>query len=139
MVFQLGDLLNEMNGNDPSLAVKFVPWIQSSPNVPANSNGYRLPNGRIPSAAQLRADPSLRLPAEKPSDPEAAEKAEEAFEHLLDATTDRIRNASQNIYQAHKEAIEMGHFHWSEAAYLKYALNLTDDMTDFIEIGRAHV
>jgi monoamine oxidase len=132
MVFQLADVLNEMNGNDPALAVKFIPWIQSSPNVPANSNGYRLPNGRIPSNAQIKANSSLVLPAYEPSDPEAAEHAEEAIEKFLDATPERIRNASQNVYRAHKEAIEMGHFQWSEAAYLRYALNLSADVTDFM-------
>jgi monoamine oxidase len=132
MVFQLGDVLNKMNGHDPALAVKFIPWIQSSPNVPANSNGYRLPNGRIPSVAMIAANSSLRLPAANSPDPVAQEHAEEAIEKLLDATPERIRNASQNIYKAHKEAIQMGHFHWSEAAYLRYALNLTDDLVDFM-------
>ncbi|KAF2745239.1 hypothetical protein M011DRAFT_469627 [Sporormia fimetaria CBS 119925] len=132
MVFQLGDVLNEMNGNDPALAVKFIPWIQSSPNVPANSNGYRLPNGRIPSAAMIRANSSLRLPGPEPSDPEAVEIAEEALENFYDNTPERLRNASQNVYKAHKEAIERGLFNWSEANYLRYALNLTADMVDFI-------
>ena len=71
MVFQLGDVLNQMNGNDSHLAVNFIPWIQSSPNVPANSNGYRLPNGRIPSAAQIKANSSLMLPAAAGPDEEA--------------------------------------------------------------------
>ena len=132
MVFQLADTLNAMNGQDPALAVKFIKWIQSSPNVPANSNGYRLPNGRIPSAAQLRANSSLRNPSYVASDHKAEETADEAIKKFLDANPDRIRNASQNIYKAHKEAIEMGHFHWSEAAYLRYALNLTADMVDFM-------
>jgi hypothetical protein len=28
MVFQLGEVLNNMNGHDPALAVNFIPWIQ---------------------------------------------------------------------------------------------------------------
>lgn len=132
MVFQLGDVLNQMNGHDPALAVKFIPWIQSSRNVPASSNGGRLPNGRIPSVAQIAANSSLRLPAYQSPDPDAQEHAEEAIEAFLDATTDRIRNASQNIYKAHKQAIELGHFQWSEAAYLRYHLNLSADLVDFM-------
>lgn len=132
MVFQLADTLNAMNGNDSKLAVNFIPWIQSSPNVPANSNGFRLPNGRIPSAAQIRANSTYRNPSLPFSDPDAAELAEHAIEELMDATPERIRAASQNIYKAHKEAIASGHFHWSEAAYLRYVLNMTSDMVDAV-------
>ncbi|PSN75214.1 hypothetical protein BS50DRAFT_478236 [Corynespora cassiicola Philippines] len=132
MVFQLADVLNQMNGNATDLAVNFIPWIQSSPNVPANSNGFRLPNGRIPSAAQIQANSSYRLAAAESSDPEAAEMAEEEYESFIDATNERLRNVSQNIYKAHKEAIEKGLFHWSEAAYLRYALNMSADTVDYV-------
>ncbi|KAF1999220.1 hypothetical protein P154DRAFT_523440 [Amniculicola lignicola CBS 123094] len=132
MVFQLGDVLNAMNGNASDLAVKFIPWIQSSPNVPANSNGFRLPNGRIPSAAQIRANSSYRYPAANASNPEEAAFALEAVEELLDESPERLRNASQNIFAAHKEAIAKGLFHWSEAAYLRYYLNLSSDTVDFV-------
>lgn len=134
MVFQLADALNKLNGNDSSLAVNFIPWIRVSPNVPANSNGYRLPNGRIPSAAQVKADPSLVLPASKPDDydEEVVAKAEDALSAFYDKTPGRLRNASKNIYKAHKEAIERGLFHWSEAAYLRYHLNMSQDMIDYV-------
>lgn len=132
MVFQLAEYVNQLNGNDSSLAVNFIPWIQSSPNLPANSNGYRLPNGRTPSAAQIKANSSLVLPAAKPSNPEEAEKAQSEYEKFVDASPERLRNVSQNIFQAHKEAIEKGLFHWSEAAYLRYYLNLNSDTVDFV-------
>jgi monoamine oxidase len=132
MVFQLGDVLNQMNGNDSHLAVNFIPWIQSSPNLPANSNGYRLPNGRIPSAAQIKANSSLVLPAAKGPDPEAEEKAKEALDEFMGVDEETLKNISTNIYQAHKAAVEKGLFHWSEQSYLRYALNLTADEVDFI-------
>ncbi|KAF1925138.1 uncharacterized protein M421DRAFT_424166, partial [Didymella exigua CBS 183.55] len=132
MVFQLADVLNQMNGNDSHLAVNFIPWIQSSPNVPANSNGYRLPNGRIPSAAQIKANSSLVLPAAVGPDPEADEKAEEALDDFEGITTEVVKSISTNVYQAHKAAVEKGLFHWSEQSYLRYALNLTADEVDFI-------
>ncbi|KAF3049017.1 hypothetical protein E8E11_004712 [Didymella keratinophila] len=132
MVFQLGDVLNHMNGNDSHLAVNFIPWIQSSPNLPANSNGYRLPNGRIPSAAQIKANSSLVLPAAKGPDPEAEDKAEEALGEFMGVDEETLKNISTNIYQAHKAAVEKGLFHWSEQSYLRYALNLTADEVDFI-------
>jgi monoamine oxidase len=132
MVFQLADVLNQMNGANSSLAVNFIPWIQSSPNVPVNSNGYRLPNGRIPSAAQLKANASLALPAYTAPDAEAEEHAEEAVDAFMGITPEVLRNISTNIYQAHKAAVEKGLFHWSETAYLRYALNMSANDVDFM-------
>ncbi|KAM5367414.1 hypothetical protein ACJZ2D_010059 [Fusarium nematophilum] len=132
MVFQLADVLNEMNGNTSDLAVNFIPWIQSSPNTPANSRGYRLPNGRIPSSAQITADPSLVPAAPNASDPVGAELGEGFVERLIGLTPERMRNISTNIFQAHREAIDRGLFHWSEAGYLKYQLGLDADTVDFL-------
>src|ERR1700712_1900765 len=58
MVFQLGDALNQMNGNDSALEVKFIPWIQYASNDPA-ATSKRRPDGTIPGGAELRLDPSL--------------------------------------------------------------------------------
>lgn len=134
MVFQLADVLNQMNGgNTSSLAVNFIPWIQSSPNVPGNSNGFRLPNGRIPSAAQIRANrTAYTLPSAAGPDPEAQEHATEQFEEFIGVTPDVLRSISKNVYKAHKEAVDKGLFNWSEAAYLKYALNASADVVDFL-------
>lgn len=138
MVFQLADVLNKMNGNDSNLAVNFIPWIQSSPNVPANSNGYRLPNGRIPSAAQLaqiRASNSSLIPAAlRPANysAEIAEHAEEEVTKLIGFTPAQSRKVATNLFTAHKDAIDRGLFQWSEAAFLRYQLNLTADMVDYI-------
>ncbi|KIX05177.1 uncharacterized protein Z518_06049 [Rhinocladiella mackenziei CBS 650.93] len=133
MVFQLADVLNKMNSNDhPELAVNFIPWIQSSPNVPANSRGYRLPNGRIPSSAQIEANSSLSNPAPAAHDPEAAETAEEALEEFVDVDDEKIREAATNVYQAHKQAIEDGLFYWSEANYIRYFLGMDANTTDYV-------
>jgi hypothetical protein len=35
---------------------------------------------------------------------------------------ERLRKIATNMYQAHKQAVEDGMFHWSEAGYLKYAM-----------------
>ncbi|KAF2196931.1 hypothetical protein GQ43DRAFT_444681 [Delitschia confertaspora ATCC 74209] len=132
MVFQLGDVLNQMNGNDSELAVKFIPWIQNSPNVPADTNGFRLPNGRIPGLSEMRANTSYVNPATPPSDPEAAKHAAEVIEEVIGATPERLRQIATNVFQAHKEAIDKGLFQWSEAAYLKYALNMSTDTVDYV-------
>ncbi|CRK42061.1 hypothetical protein BN1723_005253 [Verticillium longisporum] len=132
MVFQLADVLNEMNGNDSDLAVKFIPWIQSSPNTPTNSRGYRLPNGHIPSSAQAAASPDMIPKAANASDPEGAELGGKFLERLLDMSPERMRNISTNVFQAHRDAIDRGLFSWSEAAYLKYQLGLDGDTVDFV-------
>jgi monoamine oxidase len=132
MVFQLGDVLNQLNGNASDLLVKFIPWIQSSPNVPANSNGYRLPNGRIPSSAQIKANSSLAFPSATSPDKEAQSHAAEALEEFKGITPEVLRNISTNVYRAHKDAIDKGLFHWSETAYLRYALNMSSDLVDYM-------
>ncbi|USP79479.1 hypothetical protein yc1106_06753 [Curvularia clavata] len=135
MVFQLGEVLTKMNGGpDSDLAVNFIPWIQSSPNVPASSNGYRLPNGRIPSAAQLRSNATAySLPdVEGSPDEKTVEKVTEELENFIGTTPEVIREMHQNVYKAHKHAVEKGLFHWSEAAYVRYALNQSADVTDYI-------
>lgn len=133
MVFQLGDVLNQLNGNSSSLAVNFIPWIQASNNVPGNSNGFRLPNGRIPSAAQIKSNrTAYTFPAAEGPDEEAQEHAEEALEEFIGVTPEVLREMSTNVYKAHKDAVEKGLFNWSEAAYLKYALNQSADVVDFL-------
>ena len=132
MVFQLADVLNDMNGQDPALKVNFIPFIQSSPNVPTDSNGFRLPDGRIPSGAQLAANSSLALPQAAPPNPDVVSSASRAFRDFVALTPERMRNMSQNVYKAHKKAIVDGLFHWSEAAYLRYLLNLDANVTDYL-------
>lgn len=135
MVFQLGATLNEMNGgNTSSLAVNFIPWLQSSPNVPGNSNGYRLPNGRIPSATQIKSNTTAyKLPAvEGAPDEKVVDEVTEALEKWKNITPDDLKNIAANVFQAHKDAVSKGLFHWSEAAYIKYALNASDDVVDYI-------
>lgn len=131
MVFQLADVLNRMNKNSSELAVKFVPWYQSTPNVPANSRGFRLPDGRIPTRAQIAADPSLANPAQEPADAEALEMGEAELTEFIDLNPERMRNISANVFRAHRDAIDKGLFHWSETAYLRYLLGLDDDTVDF--------
>ncbi|KAJ5562137.1 hypothetical protein N7461_000898 [Penicillium sp. DV-2018c] len=129
MVFQLANTLNTMNAHHPDLEVNFIPFIQNSLNVPASSGGNRLPNGQIPSAAQIAANSSLVYRPGSPNDTAVAE-AKSAYGNYT-ALNDRetIRNLATNMYQAHKQAVEDGMFDWSEAGYLRslgYSANITD-------------
>lgn len=58
--------------------------------------------------------------------------ASDDVEKFVDITPGRMRNVSQNIFQAHKEAVEKGLFHWSEAAFLKYKLGMDADTVDYV-------
>ena len=62
------------------------PWIQSSPNVPAASRGYRKPDGTIPSRAELTYLTSVLPPTQNISDMEAVATAREGVEELNYAT-----------------------------------------------------
>ncbi|KAF4462587.1 L-amino-acid oxidase [Fusarium albosuccineum] len=133
MVFQLADVLNEMNGgNTSNMAANFILWVQSNPNSPANSRGYRLPNGRNPSRAQLAANTSLLPPSPNASDTVGGKLGEDFVDRLVGLTPERVRNISANIFSAHREAIDRGLFHWSEAGCLKYQLGLDADTVDFL-------
>ncbi|KAF4554899.1 L-amino-acid oxidase-like protein 2 [Elsinoe fawcettii] len=132
MVFQLAEALNRMNGNRTDLAVNFIPWIQSNANAPTNSRGGRLPNGQIPSAAQLRADPSLAGPVQTPPDAAAVSAASGSVNSFIDLSRERVASIAGNMYKAHKEAIARGLFSFSEAAYVRYELKQTANVTDFV-------
>ncbi|EAW12261.1 flavin monoamine oxidase family protein [Aspergillus clavatus NRRL 1] len=131
MVFQLADLLNEMNAKKPDLQVNFVPWTQRSPNVPASSGGNRLADGRIPTAAQVAANSTLVYSAAS-SKATAAEQAEEAYSNCTHMDISAIKQMASNMFKAHKAAVEDGMFHWSEAGYLRYAMGYDTNITDYV-------
>jgi monoamine oxidase len=132
MVFQLADVLNKMNADRPDLQVHFIPWVQKSPNVPASAGGNRLPDGRIPTAAQVAANSSLAYtsPLSNATAAEEAEAAYNSYTRLKD--TNKIKQIATNMYKAHKAAIQDGMFHWSEAGYLRYALGYDANTTDSV-------
>ncbi|KAL4883174.1 flavin-containing amine oxidoreductase-domain containing protein [Aspergillus karnatakaensis] len=132
MVFQLADKINELNADShPELHVGFIPFVQSAMNVPASSGGNRLDNGRIPTAGEVSAQPDLVYSASSPNET-LSDSAESAYEKYIEKDGVSMKDIAENIYRAHKTAVEQGLFHWSEAGYLRYALNYTDDITDYV-------
>lgn len=132
MVFQLADTLNKMNPDRPDLQVNFIEFIQNSPNVPTSTGGKRLADGRVPTVAQVEADPSLTYEAPS-SNATAVADAEEAFENYSKVDDeDQMKKVATNMYRAHKAAVEDGLFHWSEAGYLRYALGYNANITDYV-------
>ncbi|RDH30877.1 flavin-containing amine oxidoreductase-domain containing protein [Aspergillus welwitschiae] len=132
LVLQLADVLNELNADaDPELRVNFIPFIQDNPNLPTDTGGVRLPDGRIPTVAQVAANSSLAYTA--PPD-NASAVADAKAGYMQYAQTDKISNireVARNMYRAHKAALEDGFYHWSEAAYMRYALGENADVVDY--------
>jgi monoamine oxidase len=130
MVFQLAATLNQLNGYDSDLAVNFIPWIQRSDNAPVFTFKRR-PDGTVPGAAEIAADPSLAANITVTySNATAVEEAETAFDDWLGLDKDKLREIATNVFQAHKAAVEAGNFNFSESAYLRYVLNTDLNITD---------
>ncbi|KAJ9648422.1 hypothetical protein H2199_001277 [Coniosporium tulheliwenetii] len=130
MVFQLADALNAMNGNDSSLAVNFIPWIQSSRNTPVSTPARR-PDGTVPSRGEVAANPELANNVTATySNATAVAEAAEAFEEWLGLDEEKMREIATNVFQAHKQAVQDGNFNFSEAQYLRYVLGVDLNITD---------
>lgn len=132
MVFQLAGVLNDMNVNRPDLHVNFILWIQNGPNFPADSGGVRLPDGRVPTVAQISANASLVYTA-APSNETAMEDAEAEYNgYITIDNRETIRRIAANMYKMHRWAVDNDMFHWSEAAYLRYAMDYNANISDYV-------
>ena len=130
MVFQLAEVLNKMNANQADLQVNFIPWTEKGPNLPADSGGNRLPNGRIPSAVHVTANKSLVYTPASSHEP-AIINAESAYENFTNLhNKESFRKFATNMYKAHKQAVEHGMLDWSEAGYLRYAKGYNSSVVD---------
>lgn len=131
LVFQLADVMNELNKGQPNFTVNFIPWIQSDPNGLYYFNGIKKPNGLPPTVTEVKNNKNLT--AQIPVDP--------LVEGISDAITDLACNpnvtaaAAKNVFAAHKAWLDtglggLGGDDWSEFAYfhnyLNYSLNATD-------------
>lgn len=131
LVFQLAAKLNEMNGNDSTYAVNFIPWIQSSANEPVDTPARR-PDGTVPGAAEISANPSLAANTTY-SNATAAAEYEAAYNNWLGVNDTVLAELGANIFKVHKEAVDNGIFDYSESEYLRFklgaSLNLTDEIS----------
>lgn len=131
MIFQLADVLNELNAGNDSVQVKFWEWIQSSPNTPVDTP-FRRPDGTFPGKAEVAANPEYQQETVY-SNATAAAEAIQALEDFKGIDPERIRMYATNIFAAYKQAKEDGMFDYSEVSYLrnvlKTDLNTTDEVT----------
>lgn len=129
MTFQLADWLNELNHNDPQWKVDFIPWIQHHPNELSARGTGRHPDGRIPTRAEIAADPSLGKPSTM-STPEYKDIKEKMNDILMNETT--IRSMQRNVWRAHKRAMDRGLDDWSQQAMMRNVFNASENVTDAI-------
>lgn len=137
MVFQLADVLNEMNAGNDTLQVKFIPWIQSSANTPVTTSKRR-PDGTWPGKTEVAKDPEY-AEVTVYSNATAVAEAEDALEEVEGMTSERIKMYAANVFKAHKQAVEEGLFDFSEVEYLRYVmktdLNVTDEVTSTASVS----
>lgn len=130
LVFQVADALNEMNKDDPTYKVNFIPWIQKSANQPV-STPHRRPDGTIPGAAEVSANPALANNVTASySNATAVEAAQDAYTKWEDLDKAKIKAFGENMFKMHKAAVEAGMFDFSEAMFLRYAMHQTWNITD---------
>lgn len=131
LVFQLADVMNQINIGQPNYTVKFIPWIQNNPNGLYYFNGIKKPNGLPPTVTEIKTNKNLT--AQIPVDPLVANVTGQIDSITCNPTT--MAAAAKDIFTAHKAWLDsglggLGGDDWSEFAYfhnhLKYSLNITD-------------
>jgi hypothetical protein len=107
MVFQLADVLNEMNKDgDPALQVNFIDWIQVSDNAPV-ATSKRREDGTVPGRRETKLNPGLLDNANLTySNVTAVYEAMAALDDFKALTPERVRFYAKDIFRAHKKAVE---------------------------------
>ncbi|KUJ06457.1 uncharacterized protein LY89DRAFT_790482 [Mollisia scopiformis] len=111
MVFQLADVLNNLNGNSSEYLVNFIQWIQSNSNAPKDKTNATATYSNV--TADLAA--------------------EDAYEDWLNLTDDKLAAAAKNVFTAHRQAVDSGYLDFSESGYIKYVLGASNNITDEID------
>ena len=142
LTFQLADVMNELNRGNGNFTVKFIPWIQTSPNGLSYYNGVRKPDGTVPTVTETQADSNLT--AQLAVDPLVANATAQITE--IACNPDNVPAVATNVFTAYKKFVTsglggLGGDDWSEFAYvhnyLKYSLNVTDQVVNGGPFGSA--
>lgn len=142
LVFQLADIMNQLNEGQSNYTVNFIPWIQESPNGLVYLNGFKQANGLPPTVADI--DTSQNSTTQPPVDPTVGNITDAITE--LSCTPELMEAAGRNVFTAYKAFVDtglggLGGDDWSEFAYvhdyLKYSLNATDQAINAGSFGGA--
>ncbi|EGX95719.1 amine oxidase [Cordyceps militaris CM01] len=129
MTFQLADTLNRMNGHDPRYEIRFIPWIQHSPNELLARGTGRHPDGRVPTRAEIAADPRLAKPPPMSSAEYTGVKAQM---NAILKREETLRFIQRDVWRAHAWAMRQGLDDLSEQAWMRERLRASDNVTDAI-------
>ncbi|KAJ4155377.1 hypothetical protein LMH87_000626 [Akanthomyces muscarius] len=129
MTFQLADTLNRLNGDDPRYKIGFIPWIQHHPNELLARGTGRHPDGRVPTRAEIAADPSLGKKA--PMDT-AEYKDTKAKMNAILKKEETLRFIQRDVWRAHAWAMNQGLDDLSEQAFMRATLHAGENVTDAI-------
>lgn len=128
LTFQLTRTLNDMNKNG-SMSIEFIPWIQHHPNELIAQGTRRLPDGRIPTRAEIEADPSLK------DTPDMINSEYQSTKHQMDAILKNettLKSLQRDVWRAHRIAMDEGLDDWSEQAMMRHVFKASENVTDEI-------
>ncbi|KAI9931681.1 hypothetical protein ASPWEDRAFT_25456 [Aspergillus wentii DTO 134E9] len=129
MVFQLAEMLNQMNDNDPQWKIDFIPWVQHHPNELIALDTRRHPDGRIPTRAEIEADPSLEEPEAITT--EQFNDTQDQMDQILEQKS-TLQSLQRDVWRAHRRAMDQGLDDWSEQAMMRHVFNASENITDQI-------
>ena len=131
LVFQLVDMINQLNKDRPESQVEFIPWVENNPNGLSYFNGIKKADGLPPTVTKAKSNTTLAPPMS--TDP-LVTKAEGAIQKFS-CDPKLMAAAAINVFTAHKAWLDgglggLGGDDWSEFAYLhnylKYSTNVTN-------------
>ncbi|KAL8870567.1 MAG: hypothetical protein Q9174_003421 [Haloplaca sp. 1 TL-2023] len=136
LVFQLGEIMNQMNQGQPNYTLDFIPWIQESPNGLYYFSGLKDTDGLPPTATEVKSNPKLTVPV--PSDPIVGNITDIISE--LTCSPESMAAVAKNVFTAYKSFLDtglggLGGDDWSEFAYLHNQLNYSLEATDQVVNG----
>jgi monoamine oxidase len=129
LTFNLANILNNMNKNDSRWKIEFIPWIQHSPNELLAQGTRRHPDGRIPTRAEVEADPGLE--EAPPITTAEFNNTQDQMDRILKNET-TLKSLQKDVWRAHKIAMDEGLDDWSEQAMMRHVFQASGNVTDEI-------
>lgn len=130
MTFQLIDWLNDMNRDSHSdLHLDLIPWIQHSPNELLALGTGRLPDGSVPTRADIAANSSLGKPA--PLDTQEYKDMKAKMNAILINST-TIKDIQRDIWRVHGRVMDQGLDDIGQQSMLRNVWNASANVTDAI-------
>ncbi|KAI8992162.1 flavin-containing amine oxidoreductase-domain containing protein [Mycotypha africana] len=124
LVFQVAEELNLLN--EESHQIEFIPWYQHRSNNLYFKAGFRFPDGRIPTVGETQANPNLTVDSGVASLKQEVLNATSSF-----TSHEWFHLMSEDLYAAHRKALDEGFDDWSEWGWLHNKLGLSLNATNY--------